>query len=672
MTKRRPNIARAGVATEVVLTLVALLVFGGVYARRHPYQLPPRPDEQRVAPARTGDPSADVLVVLPTVAEAHSLDQWCTDQAWLNVVEREIGAFRVVDTGALTRSSLDPSAWAIIPKRAASQLDPTQTQFIRNWVEDGGTVVIEQPEGPWRGLAGQQFSNARTRETRRITSFDGALSRGELRADILEMPLRTSLAPFNPPELSRGRDYQVLLEVDGQPGVVSLAIGRGHVLLLLFDFGRAVATTTQGLPAADFTVTPTTPGDGELAFTADLAVDDAMAVTHIPFVDLLERNLLYLLDVHRPIGRLWYFPSTHRGALLVSHSEAWSGPAAGYMTDWEHGAEVDGTFFAVATSLPPETLARLARTAADVQLQWVPAGHPRVPARTWGLRSFEPVARPMSMLEQFDSLNRDTIPYGPAIAARSLDATWPRDYFAGFRTLEAASIQIDSSFGPPPAWLDSRDDRFGYLFGTGQPFRPLDQSGDRFKLRELPITVDATARGYSLARVRQVIVDAAEGYHTAIAAEWRPDVMVTRPSFDAIEGWQQAFSLAESQDLWVTTYNDYADFLARRDTSHVESRFSREERRLTIEAKLVGPDAQSEGQPTDASELTPSVAFPARFEGRPVDRLIVDNESTPTAALALTGDRVLHVLPLPPGDHRVQVIYGSPLDSETPTSAAPE
>ncbi len=658
---------QASIGLEIGLTLIAVLVALGWVIKNNPVTLDPRPAESRLAAPPESAPAPDVLVVLPTVSEAHSLDAMSFDQAWLTVVEREVGPFRTVETSQLTRSVMDPCAWVIVPKRASSQLDPTQTQFVRNWVEDGGTVILEQPEGPWRGLVGQPISNARARETRRITSFDGALSRGEMRADILEMPLRTTLTPYNPPNLTRGRDYQVLLEVDGQPGIVTLHIGRGRVILVLFDFGRAATQLMQGVPNPDFSITPPearVERHGVGVMTADLVADDELRTAHIPFVDLLERNILYLADVHRPVGRLWAYPSTTRGALVVGHGESRYGPAAGYMPHWEHSNDLNSSMFVVAGSLTPEDLARLGRIGVDLQLQWVPPGHEDAPRRAWGVRNFRPVERPMGLLEQFDMLNHDAIPYGPVIATSSLDHRWADDYFSIFRTLEAGGVQLDSSYGPPPSEFDVAEEHFGYLFATGRPFHPIDQNGNRFRLRELPVSLDASASGYAIQRVRSLIVDSSEGYHTTIAADWRPDVMSRRPSFDAIEGWQRAFELAQSQELWVTTYSEYADFLARRDASSVESTFSREERRLTIETRVVGPELDPEAEDDEAHVRgTPSVSFPARFEGRPVERLIVDNESTPTSALGLTGDRVLHILPLTSGAHRIQVIYGSPVEA---------
>ena len=647
---------------ELIATAALLLLGLAWWITTHPWHLAPLSEAQVLAPTEDLDDRADVLVVLPSVPEALSTDQWATDAAWLNTIEQEIGHVRTVATSELTRSAMDAAAWVVVPKRAASQLDPTQTQFVRNWVEDGGTVFVEQPEGPWRGLIGQTLRGVRYRETRRLTSFDGALSRGELRADMLEMPLHSTLLPYAPPNLARGRDYQVPMEIDGLPGVVRLNIGRGHVFVLLFDMGMAVSMTQQGRPQSDFRVplgeTSDDTASAPFPSTEHLVVNDALLRSTIPHIDLLERNILYLADVHRPLPRLWHYPGTHRGALVTGHSEARFGERTSYMTDWEHEREVRSTLFVVADSLSPESLARQSRKDIDVQLQWVPAAHGAAPRRTWGLRGFRPVVRYMTLTEQQDWLDHALIPYGPIRVNRTLDGLWTPDALGGFRMLEAAGVALDLSYGPAPAWWSDHEASIGYLFGTGLPFRPLDRSGERFRIRELPIAAHGAAPGTRLSTIRQLIVDSAAGYHTTIAVDFPPELMARRPSFDAIEGWRQAFAVADSQELWVTTAFDYLDFLERRDASRVWSEFSREERRLTVHVNVLGPTSGLD----DAWELTPSMAFPARFEGRPVERIIVDGEPIATSNLALTGDRVLHLLPLQPGEHRMQIVYSSPIE----------
>jgi hypothetical protein len=645
---------------EILLTLVMVTVAVGAWLDRHPITLSPHPDRMIAAEASTRDATANVLVVLPAVSEAHSFDSLSFDEAWLNTVEREVGVVRTVESSRLTRALLDASDWTIIPRRAASQLDPTQTQFVRTWVEDGGVLILEQPEGPWRNLIGQVMGTQRALETRRITRFDGALSRGEMRADVLEMPFRTTLLPYAPASLTRGRDYQVLLEVDGHPGVVSLHIGGGHVILVLFDYGRLVTQTMQGAPNGDFSLRIAPGPDGELPppHTSDLIADPALATSHIPYVDLLERNLLYLADLQLPIARLWAYPGDRRGALLVAHSEALYGHASEYMPTWERANDGRSTTFVVPGSMSPEELARIGRLGSDLQLQWIPVWHAAVPARTWGIRSFRPVRRGMPLTEQLAALHTAIHPYGPARATRALRGAWSHSYFDAFRTLDAAGIRLDSSYGPWRRDPASSTPMAGYIFGTGRPYRPIDRNGHRFRVHEMPVSLDASVEGYSSSLLRSLVVDSSEGYHTTIAADWPPGVMAVAPSYDAIDGWQSVFRLASSQDLWIATWSEYADFLERRSASHVQSSFERDARRLLIDARLVASAGSSE----HALSLTPSLAFPARFEGRPVERVVVNSAPFPITELALTGDRVLHILALDAGEHRIEIYYGSSLD----------
>jgi len=646
---------------EVVLTVVALLVGLGAWVRSNPIQLDPVDEPVARAEADEGVTESDVLVVLPEVAEATSLGDFTFDHAWLNAVEQEIGQVRMVRTTEVSRAVLDPCDQVIIPRAAAAQLDPTQTQFVRNWIEDGGVLLLEQPEGPWQSLTGQSFTGARTRDTRRLTSFDGAASRGEIREDILETPLRTTTLVYNPPTLARGRDYQVLLEVDGQPGVVHRAIGRGHLILVLLDVGRFLTLSQQGRPEADLTAPRPAESNAPDGWTTSeaLVLDPAFRTGLVPWADLFERNLLYLMDAWQPVGRLWMYPGSHRGALLVTHSDDGFGQRVEYMTTWEHDREERSTIFAAAGSMTPEGLARLARLGADVQLGWVPAVDPTVPQRTWGLRAFQPITRAMTLAEQRAALNNDLRPYGPTRAVRITDGLWPTDWLAPWRIFDGNGVELSTSLGPVDPSRSDGEASVGYLFGTGYPFRPIDTNGERFDVYELPTVLLDAAPGYDVARTRRMIFDSAEAYHTVLTGDWRPDTMVRRPSFDALEGWRAAFELARSQELWVTTVHAWADFVARRSESRVRSSFSREERRLAIEARVVGPTEGDE----DAIMLTPGVAFPTRFDGRPVERLIVDGFATDPGTLAQTGDRVLHILPLEPGEHRIQVFYGSPIDA---------
>jgi hypothetical protein len=643
---------------ELVVTLVALLVFAGFRVRQHPWELDAPAEVEAAAPAPTFAGGADVLVVLPASVSATTLETMPLDAAWLNTIEQEVGRVGTVRATDLNRSAMDVADWLIVPREAASEVDPTQVQFVANWIEDGGVALLEQPEGPWQSITGHSFTGARRRDTRRITSFGGAQSRGALRDDLLEMPLRTSVVTYNPPTLSRGRDYEVVLEIDGEPGIVTRHLGRGLAVIVLFDMSRAVGLMQQGLPGDNLEVAlpdGLATVDG-LVPSGALVVDPSMHTTSVPFADLLERNVLYLLDAHTPMGRLWLWPGERRGALVATHSEAGFGQRVEFMTSWEHSEDVASTVYAVPGSVTPEGLARLSRTGVDIQLQWVPSQLPGPPSRSFGIRQFRPVVRATNFVEQRQWLAEDLVPGPPPSVSRAVGSLWSVDWLAGFAFRDGAGIALDTTFGPASPGVNGGIEEHGYLFGTGYPFRPIDAIGSRFAVQMLPTTINDAARGYSTAVLRELIVEASDRYHTAVVGDWRPDTMALQPSFDAIEGWRGAFALARSQELWLASAGELAEFTSRRLASTVSSTFSREERRLSIEANLIAPTTVAEG----AVAAVPSLAFPARFEGRPVERIIVDGAPYDETSLPSSGDRYLHILAPGAGEHRVQIYYTGP------------
>lgn len=647
---------RRGISIELILALVIALVVLGSYVQRKPVRLAMKAPATEEAPAAIGTEGVDVGVILAPPVRASSWQQLNCDQAWLNTLEQEVGSFEVIPTESISGIALQAKSWVIVPRNAASRLTPTDIDTLRAWVNEGGVLILEQPEGPWQELLGTRLSLSRSRDSRRITSFDGTFARGTARERVIAMPLRTGIVPWQPQNMSRGRDYQVLMEIDGNPGVVALERGRGRVLVLLFDFGRAAVAMQQGLPNNDLSLpepeSVETPDGLTVSSVAALNTDPRSS--EVPVIDLLERNLLYLADLERPVGRLWNFPASYRGAMIATHSEAAAGDVASFMPEWEYSNEARSTTFAVPNTLSSDAAIDILRRHGDVQLNWVPRQAPLVPSRSWGVGGFRPIIRPMLLSEQLDMLREATRPYPEPRITRTIDGVWGSHYFSPWRELQAADIALDSSFGPAPAFIASESEDAGYIFGTGLPYRPLDSSGNRFALWEQPFVLSDGNPGYQLDRLRRLIVQSSDVYHSALVVDWRPDTMSRHPSFDAIEGWRTAFELAESQGLWVTTMSDYLRFLEYRQEAAIRSSFI--ERRLLIEVSIPEVERDEDGA---YENIVPSVAFPARYRSRPVEHVWVDGVPQDVYELFMTGDRALHVVEVPPGAHRVEVFYGS-------------
>lgn len=645
---------------EVILTLAGLLAASLWVSRDAELQRPAPLDVTERAPAPRESTEGDVLVLLPVVPSTQSVEHLSTDQIWLNAVEREVGRARSVEASAFSQGHLHGVAWVIVPRRASAQLEPAQIQTLHTWLSAGGILLLEQPEGPWRALLGTLPVSSARRPTRHVTSFDGSVSRGPVRDDLLEMPVRTSIIPWSPEDSVRGRDYDVLMEVDGLPALVSMRRDEGMLYMLLIDVSRAIANLTQGLHGADFLLD--LPMDAEglpigPPRAHQLVAEPLRRAVMVPYVDLLVRNLLLLPDQHRPIARLWAYPGLSRGALLVTRS-AWGHPELTLeLAQEDHGRGWSTTYFLREDLFSPERLHRLARRGQSIELggSW-PDGqgiHPG-PSRTQDLAGRALTRRPASLGEQTDALNQRLHPYPPVLAHRNVDGLWTHDVMDTWSRLQATGFLLDLTLGGDAGLFEGSRELFGYTHGTGHAWRPIDRSGHRFRLYALPVhSVDRSA-AYTWPRLRRLLLESSERYHTTVVTDWRVDTLVEAPAWDAIEGWQQVRALATTQDLWVTTVGEYSTFLFRRLASGVSSTWDPEERKLSIHAQLrVSERAQH------AEDIrTPALSFPARFEGRPVDRLEVNGVPEDLSVLALTGDRALHLLETTPGEHRIDVWWG--------------
>lgn len=621
---------------------------------------PAPPEEQQPAPAPREINQGDVLVLFPVASQSSSLQSLSTDQLWLNAIEREVGRARMIEAGSFTTNNLRDVAWVVVPRRASSQLERAQIDALQAWVNTGGVLILEQPEGPWRSLLNTLPVSSARRPTRNVTSFDGAITRGAVRDELLRMPIRTSIIPWTPDELVRGHDYEVYMEVDGLPALVSIPSGDGKVYMLLIDIGRAVANLTQGLTGEDFTLDQNPNEDASEfgpPFVAQMISDPLRGTIMVPFVDLLLRNLLLIPDQVRPIARLWAYPELHRGALLVTRTATEYASLSLELGQADSSRGYTTSYFISEGLLAPEHILRLARHGHSLELAatWADshsAGRAITRSRTifghpWSVR-------PATMREQTTTLNNQLNPYPPAIAHRNLEGVWTTDILEGWSRLQAAGLLLDSTLGSDAGDFDPSLELFGYTHGTGHAWRPIDRNGNRFQIYELPVHSVDRNPGYSWPRLRRLIVESAERYHTTIVTDWRVDTLVEAPAWDALEGWQQVRALAHSQDLWVPTLSEYTTFLFRRLSSDISSTWDSEERLLTIKAQLPVSEAAQRADDT----RTPAIAFPARIDGRTVDRVEVNGVDLDVNELSLSGDRATHLLATTPGIHEIKVWWG--------------
>ncbi len=116
--------SRRRLPVEWIVTLVAALLTLAWWLTSRPFVLAPLPEAEQVARVDEPDGAASVLIVLPQSPETELLSEMHFDRTWLNTVEQEVGAARVVSAARLSRwartqhPSFYPPAPAVHPGTA--------------------------------------------------------------------------------------------------------------------------------------------------------------------------------------------------------------------------------------------------------------------------------------------------------------------------------------------------------------------------------------------------------------------------------------------------------------------------------------------------------------------------------------------------------------------------
>lgn len=674
--KRLPLFSqRRRFGVELTVGFLALLFMVAASVDAHRFRVAAR--QEQVAAPRGERPGArgEVCLVLdmqPKVAAR--LEAWNLDAQWLNALEQEVGVATVIHARQLSRSAIETCVWLMVPARAGAAMDATQVQFVRGWMEDGGVAVVELPTPAWAESLGIEVDLTAGKQAARMIRFDTPAPRGGARAEIIKAPFSGVVARFNPKDRVVGRDLSMPWETDAGPAAAILTVGKGKAMVWLTDVTKYLAMMQQGRPDEGFRLPAYRAEWGkETTISAASVTSSDMLDNSTPYADLLERHLLYLLDLDRPIPRLWLYPGTQRGALIATHSEAGDHRRAGFFADWERQHGLRSTLFAAADGMSPEELAKVGRAKGEIQLEWVLRGLPNPPTKRWGLGGYAFFERPLTLVEQLETLSADALPYGPASATRTRLGAWPSAALTGFDMLEGAEVAFDMSLGPAPSWLTNNTAMQGYLFGTGYPFRPIGKDGVRYGLTELPTVVSDAAAGYSLPRLKSMMRASSEGHHTVISADWTAVTMVNRPSFDALAGWRDAKKLAAELEMWVTTPTEWLAFAQRRGRVQLHSTFSRDQGRLVVEVQAptepVQASPQANGPAMEAAAPLPAVAVPARYRGQPIRELLVNGQPQDLTQLPLSGDQALVLVPNTLGSMRLSVLYAQPVLEPVPAAA---
>jgi hypothetical protein len=571
--------------------------------------------------------------------------------AWANILSQEFGGFRVLSLDDLTSATLGESTLAIVPRNVTRAFGVAGVDSLERFVRSGGIALIEMPTAPWESLVSVTVPASAYQATRRITAFPGAVTRGRLRDDVIQTPMRTVLAPVHLADVIGLDDIDVLMEVDGLPAFIRRRIGTGQVFALYFDLAQAVTALQQGVPETEWELLrPTESTPRGLSRTGCLVSDPDLHGSRVPWADVLERQILAVVTAARPMARVWLYPDARPGAFAMTHTSEPSASSGDFMWSWERAENVPATVFARADDV--EAIPESAQEMSALLL--VPPELDEAPIRHLGFLGFDPMVQPLSLEDQIEAFGRAADSSGEQLVTRLSGGLWDPEYGVTFGVLAGLGVAVDSSYGIDRC-RGVTDRSSGYRFGTGLPFQPIDRMGRLLPLLEIPTTLDDgidTTEDW----LEILLNDAASTYHELIVADWPAGTMTLSPRADVITGWRRSFERARRQGLWITDLAEFARFWQLRSEVGVTTEFTHANRRLSIRV--------TNGEMRDRRDdpIRPSIAFEARYQGRPIQRVTVGGRDVPFMDMGTTGDGLFHLLQLPAGESRVEVTYQGPIE----------
>lgn len=637
---RREQSSLASIKWDIGLVALVVLILFGLSTLREPTVQPAV--EATLAGSRPPDRAeGDILLLLPNTpaAEATNFSELDCSYGWFNSLWQEFGSFATALARQLSPELLAGRSVVIVPRRVAESMPQAGINALLTFAKNGGQVVVEYPVEGWEMLT-RVSTSGKTVHATRITSIEGMSVHGPTREHLVDVPLTGRLLPTaSAPEYPHG---PVLLEIEEQPGLLVHEQGSGFVYTLLIDFGCTVTAMHQGLPDRDMNFGQPDAAD-ELP-TEQRVANERMLKSHVPYADLLKHALFQRFSLARPTPRLWPFPGTHAGALLVGHSTADMTRAALGYADWARKQQGVSTIFVAPDRLTP-TQAKVARqTGAEIGLLWVNGSRREPAVETIGVGAIRPVARELSLTQQINLLQANLGDDNNIRVARTEATLWHNDWSTTFKQLAAASIRLDHSFGP------SSPENFGYLFGTGMPYYPIDDRGLPMPLLEQPFVLNGAS--ISPQRLKRMLSNSQSHFHQALAINLPADAMRREPAPGILLGFRDAFDMARTHNHWITTNTDFVDFLSARRQSVLTSQWNYELRRLTITANIIGA-----ALPTMKTGAVPGIAFPRQFEGEDIVRVLHNGKEIPLRKLSTSGPNLERILDVPPGRHTIQVFY---------------
>lgn len=489
-------------------------------------------------------------------ASPNAFDKMNFSLTWLNTLQQEIGPVSLMDADDFATTDLSSYRCIIITKSAATH--DAWVPKLRSFLERGGTLVMEMPEGAMRTIASADGKGG-LRAAQNITFTSGIAPELQTALAALDLSNRTevigSAGPLD--------DSTTYMTIDGVPVMYTKKYAMGHVVTVDFNYGMLITSLQQGRPLDNFSIR--NQHDTTAIETSDLSVPDGMSL-ETPLADLIERFLFYgVIGQVMPVVGYWpYFDGT-MGALLVSHHEQGIGDLAVWMPEYEATFKATSTMFVKApVRLTEEGAAALRSYRTEVGLAYDLSSSAEA-SKPLGPMQFSPIWQRLNLSEQMASVLSVLGENAAITTSQSVNGLWSSHYTRQFRALAAADLKADASYRPPTGTA-------GYAFMTGMPFMPLDTNGKLFNLMEFPVTHAMVETDEDIETVQKFLVDSESNTHECLNITLEPNFFIEKPSIATFNAWKQLYVTAHEHNHWITSITYFIRFSRARYNAELQSR----------------------------------------------------------------------------------------------------
>jgi hypothetical protein len=519
--------------------------------QRYPITMQASDPELAGRPA-TFDGRGDILVVLDEAGMQAAAREGRVDRswAWVDMIRQEVGPVTTIEIDALNQASLRAHRIVVLSSSAAAAPEAhTRIEALDLYVREGGVLALELPTGALRAHFAAD-GNGGWRRPAEITAVEGV--DGPLRDALTSTPLLTRFLGSTRPL----PDTETMLAFDGAPVIYTRRIGQGEVVVFDFEVGAQLTRLQQGMPGDDGEIRPRRAGDAIRTF--DLAATPATIGASIPYADLLERYIVHEVLGHRvPVFSIWPYPQGRNGALITSHDSRSVLGRPLWMSIHERAHDARSTTFIAAPADETVRLVDDVELAGHAALLWVLRPNDAGLYRRYGAFGAYPLRQTLSLVGQLEHLESALGDQADVRGVRLWDGRWTEAFTQPYRVMDAAELRYSTSYGPAPGVPQ------GLVFGTCQPFMPVDLDGQPFRVQEVPVCFHDPSDPEDVARFDAALAFAHE-HAFAVHLLTSADRFRVSPDLAAFDVWRDALRRADRDDMWIGGAGELVSFWRRR------------------------------------------------------------------------------------------------------------